>query len=409
MIAANISSLNTVFITMVMIIVLTSLLYHIMGKMNKPIVLGGLLAGMILSNLHIPPQIFNLSSCSILGDFGIAVFMMITGVRFKFTTFTKRKFNVLIIVISACFTFAAGFICAPFLYKLNSTAEANLTLYQFSLLLSISLATPAFTLVSLFLNQTHLLKLNIAHVALLLAFCEDLIFWLFLAYILLSSQTNGIIQVNEGLLIGTFLFGSLIIGRPIVRVITNKIQSSQYMLLFLFIGTCLFAVMADTIDLHQILGAFIFGLLLPKNNKIINKVIDPLEKVSSIFLLPIFFAQIGGIAHIELIHSLELIWLAIILTIVALTSKFCGAFIGAKILKYSNAESGFLGGLLNLRGVFEVVVIKISWEVGLISKNLFIILVIMAIVSTWFSSAIALWFRNLILHKQRSLNDLEVK
>lgn len=404
MIATNISSLNTVFITMVMIIGLTSLLYLVMGKMNKPIVLGGLLAGMILSNLHLPANVFNLGSCSIFGDFGITIFMMITGVRFKFATFTKRKYNLSIIFISTCFTFTFGFICAPFIYHLNSAAEASLTLFQFSLLLSISLATPAFTLVSLFLNQTHLLRLNISQVALLLSFCEDLIFWIFLAYILLSTQTNGIIQANESLLIGTFLFGSLIIGRPLVRVITNKIQSSQYMLFFLLIGTCLFAVLADSIDLHQIIGAFIFGLLLPKNNKIINKIINPLEKIASVFLLPIFFAQIGGITNIVVIHDVDLVLIGGVLTIVALVSKFCGAFIGAKILKYSNVEAGFLGGLLNLRGIFEVVVIKISWEVGLISEKLFIILVIMAIVSAWFSTTIALWFRNQILVDSSPIN-----
>lgn len=395
-------SLNKILITLVLVVVTTSILYRIMGRMNKPIVLGGILAGMILSNLNLPREYFDLSSCSVLGDFGIMIFMMLMGNRFTFETFTRQRANIVIIFISLCFTLCAGFASSIFIYKLNYHTSVDLNFLQFAILISLSLATPAFTLVSLLLNQVHLLKLNVAQLSLFISFCEDVLFWILLSAILISTQTNEIIKFNEALLIIAYLLGMFLFIKPIVNKITRKIRTVQSMLLLLVIGVCASSVLADSVDLHQIIGAFIFGTFLPKDNKILKKVSVTLEKMVTILLLPIFFAQIGGLAHLAEVSNFTLIGVGLAMSMLALISKFSGVYLGARILKYSKNEANFMGAILNLRGVFEVVLIKISWEVGLISKDVFIILVIMAITSTWVSTSLALLMRNRIMKLHKS-------
>lgn len=390
-------SLNKILITVVLVVVTTSILYRIMGRLNKPIVLGGILAGMILSNLNLSKEYFDLSSCSVLGDFGIMIFMMLMGNRFTFETFTRQRTNLVIIIVSLCFTLCAGFVASIFIFKLNYRTSADLDFSQFAILISLSLATPAFTLVSLFLNQAHLLKLNISQLSLFISFCEDILFWLLLSAILISTQTNEIIKFNETLLIIAYLLGMFLFLKPVVAKVSRNIRTVQSMLVMLFIGVCASSVLADSVDLHQIIGAFIFGTFLPKDNKVLKKVLVTLEKMVTVLLLPIFFAQIGGLAHLAEVTNFTLIGIGLAMSMLALVSKFSGVYLGARILKYSKNEANFIGAILNLRGVFEVVVIKISWEVGLISKDVFIILVIMAITSTWVSTSLALLMKNKIM------------
>jgi Kef-type K+ transport system membrane component KefB len=147
-------------------------------------------------------------------------------------------------------------------------------------------------------------------------------------------------------------------------------------------------------------------MLLPRKNDILDKIAPKIETFVLVVLLPIFFAQVGGLARFGVIHNYNTILIAIILTVVALLTKFTGVFIGAKIAKYDNAEAAFLGTLLNLRGVFEVVVIKVVWELGLISRTIFVILVVMAIASTWVSTSAALWFRNRLILRYYHKNHL---
>lgn len=381
-------------ITIALVTILTSMLYKVMGAMNKPIVLGGVLSGVILANLHLSSNYFDLNSCNILGDFGATLFMMLMGLQFRVTTFTQRKVNLLITAVSLIVTFSVGLLSAQYLYKFNAGSSAHIGFYKFALLLSISMSIPSFTLVSLFLNQSHILKRNIAQLAMLLSFIEAIIFWVMESYLLISTQVSGFIKISESILLLGSISVVLIIIFPSIKFICRRIKTEESMLLFIIIGVCIFAVLGDVIDLHQTVGGFLFGILLPRNNNILDKITPKVETFVLVVLLPIFFAQVGGLARFGVIHNYKTILIAIILTIVALLTKFSGVFIGAKIAKYDNSEAAFLGALLNLRGVFEVVVIKVVWELGLISRTIFVILVIMAIASTWVSTSAALWFRN---------------
>jgi Kef-type K+ transport system membrane component KefB len=110
-------SFNKMLITIALVTVLTSLLYKAMGAMNKPIVLGGILSGVILANLHLSPNYFDLNSCNILGDFGATLFMMLMGLQFRVTTFTHRKVNLVIAAVSLILTLSVGLLSAKYLYK----------------------------------------------------------------------------------------------------------------------------------------------------------------------------------------------------------------------------------------------------------------------------------------------------
>ena len=386
-------NVDKAFLTLLIIIGLTSILYRFMGRFNKPIVLGGLIAGAIIANLHLPKQYFDLDSCSVIGDIGIILFMMLMGTYFDFSIIREKKSTLFISILSVLTPFICGFLCAPWIYPLNADATLHLSLLQFSLLLGISISIAAFSLTSLFLSHSHMIQKRISHIALLCASMDDVLFWLIFGSLLLYFQTNAIVKINESLIFSIYIASLIFIFPPLVRKIANRIQSERSMLAFLILGCFASAICADAVDLHQIFGAFAFGLMLPNENPLILTLRSRLEVFISVLMLPVFFAKLGAVVDISMITNKHILWLGLILSVIAFCAKFIGVYFGARLLKYPTYEAAFLSSVLNIRGIVEVVVMKIAWEVGLISFQIFTILIIVAIFTGWFATTVALHFK----------------
>lgn len=391
--------IDRMFLTIIVIVGITALLYRVMGRFNKPMVLGGVLAGLIITSLHLPKEYFDLDSCSGLGDMGIIFFMMLLGSRFDFAIINERKANILISLFSIIFPFAGGAWFAKNLYYLNASAVVHIKFPQFALLIGLTMSIAAFALVSLFLSHAHLLHKKISHLALLAASIDEVFYWLIFAFVLLYFQTNNILKVSKSVIFSCYMLGIIFIFPSLVKHIVSRIRNTRTMLGFLIIGCFISAVLADAVNLHQIFGGFVFGLMLPRNNRHIIQLRSRIEDFITVLLLPIFFAKIGAVADISIITNTNILWLAIIVTLISFVGKFSGVFISGKILGYKHHETAFLASVLNIRGVVEVVMMKVVWEVGIISLQIFTILILMALTSTWIATTSALYFKKFLVNE----------
>lgn len=388
-------SIDTTMTTIIILMITTFFMYRMMKFFNKPLVFGGVFAGVIISWLNLPKQYFDISSCATMGDIGVNFYLMILGSRFNYLLLKKRRGSLTVSIISAIVPFICGMITGPFIYHYNVLAPINE--FEFSLVVGLCMSIASLSLISLFLNQTNLISKSIGHVGLMAAGIDDLLFWIVYGGLLLALQKDEIIRYNLFWTFSIYVISMTYIFPRLIRYITSHIKSTVATLAFILCGCLISCVIADSANIHQVFGAFVFGLMLPRKNKLITEVCKNLEEFITVFFLPIFFAQVGILAKINIIDNTNLLLMGLIISLIAFASKFFAVYIpNSYIYKHPEGESAFLASLLNIRGVTEIIMMRVFHEIGFISTQIFTIFVVSAMVTTWCATSLVFYFRKYI-------------
>lgn len=384
-------SIDRLFLTITIIISITYIIYSLGTKFKRPLVLSGLIAGIIINGLHLPAKYFDIRSCGGLGDVGIVLFMMLLGSQFQFRSLFQHKKDAFISLIGIGVPLIIGFFFAPLLVKYDpATHVTAATLPTFSIFIGIALSMTAFPLLALFISHTDLINSKIGNLAVLCGSVDEVVFWLLLGSVLILSQRSEVL--GSYAIYGAISYGMfMIFAAPrIIKFITARITSTRTMLGFMLIGCFLSAVLADIVNLHEIFGAFLFGLLVPADNQYIKKAREQINEFITLMLLPIYFVKSGMLTSFHVMLSEKIIILGIIVTLIAIIGKFSGAFITGRILGYTKTESVLLGSLLNMRGIIEVVILNIGLELDIISPSIYSMLIIMTLISNFLATTISL-------------------
>jgi Kef-type K+ transport system membrane component KefB len=108
------------------------------------------------------------------------------------------------------------------------------------------------------------------------------------------------------------------------------------------------------------------------------KVADLVE----VLFLPIFFTYTGLRTDIGTLVGGELWgWCALLISL-AVLGKFTGGYLGSRLAGLSRAEARNIAVMINTRGLMELIVVNLGYDLGVIPREVFTMLVLMAIVST---------------------------
>jgi len=135
-------------------------------------------------------------------------------------------------------------------------------------------------------------------------------------------------------------------------------------------------------------GAFLAGAIMPQEFNFRKTVIHKIEDVSIILLLPLFFVFTGLRTQISLLNEGGL-WITFLwIVFVAVAGKFGGSTIAAKVVGQSWKDSLSIGALMNTRGLMELVVLNIGYDLGILSPQVFAMMVLMALTTTLLTNPI---------------------
>ena len=115
---------------------------------------------------------------------------------------------------------------------------------------------------------------------------------------------------------------------------------------------------------------------------------EKVEDIALIFFLPLFFAFTGLRTEIGLINTLELWMVCILLIFIAILGKLGGCTIAARLVGETWKDSLTVGTLMNTRGLMELVALHIGYEMGVLSPEIFVILILMALITTFMTTPI---------------------
>jgi Sodium/hydrogen exchanger family len=133
-----------------------------------------------------------------------------------------------------------------------------------------------------------------------------------------------------------------------------------------------------------IFGAFLFGVVMPREEDataLREEILDRLEQVSVLVLLPVFFVVSGLSVNLSSVGLSGLAELCVIL-LVAIAGKFGGTFIGASLAGVRSRRAGVLATLMNTRGLTEIVILSVGLQLHILDQSLYSLMIVMAIVTT---------------------------
>jgi Kef-type K+ transport system membrane component KefB len=164
------------------------------------------------------------------------------------------------------------------------------------------------------------------------------------------------------------------------------------MVVLVFILLLVSAWITEIIGIHALFGAFLAGVIMPPEVSVKKLLTDKIEDVSMLLLLPIFFAYTGLRTQIGLIGEQNL-WLVFgLIMAVAVGGKFGGSAFTARLMGQSWTDSLSIGALMNTRGLMELIVLNIGYDLGILSPEIFALLVLMALLTTFMTGPLLTMF-----------------
>jgi nucleotide-binding universal stress UspA family protein len=244
-------------------------------------------------------------------------------------------------------------------------------------------------IVATVVREMGFIRRNVGQVILASAIVDDTIGWIIIA-ITLSLAAHGSLDwlsLSQGVL-GTvvFLVFSFTIGR---RLVFRAIQwandhfrgEAAVIATILFImGSC--ALITHAIGVHTVLGAFVAGILVGESPILTRQIDEQLRGLVAGLFMPVFFGLAGLSADLTILKSGELAVLTAVLVLIATIGKTGGAFAGGYFGGLTMKESVALATGMNARGSTEVIVASIGLSMGVLSQNLFTMIVAMAVITT---------------------------
>ena len=370
----------------------------VMGEMVAGIVLGpsvlGLISPATLAFLF-PPA--SLEPLRLLSQLGVVLFMFIVGMELN-VQYVREKGSAAVMIshASIILPFLLGTALSLFLYR--DFAPPGTYFNAFALFIGVAMSITAFPVLARILEDRKLTNTTLGSIAITCAAVDDVTAWCILALVIALVKSAGIASsaITIGLTL-VFALAMLLIVRPqLARMIKEPDSPLHQRRLIPIILAFLLAsaLITETIGIHALFGAFIAGVVMPPSTEFRIFLKDKLEAFSSYALLPLFFAFTGLRMQVGLLNDVEG-WLfcgAIIL--VAIAGKLGGSMLMARWTGMSWSRSFAIGTLMNTRGLVELVVLNIGYDLGILSGRIFAMMVLMALVTTFMTGPLLSLVKN---------------
>ena len=323
---------------------------------------------------------------------GLILYLFLIGMELDYAQLYKQRSTaVLASGMSILFPFAMAAILAHSLRI--RFAPHGIGSMPFVLFLGIAMSITAFPVLARMLEERRLQSTSLGTTAILCAAVDDVVAWLLLAFALAllgKEGGSGSLAIRMAGLVG-YLLIMLGVVRPLANLAVKRHKStgmSLELLGFVIIGLLLSAAATDVLGIHPLFGAFLAGVCFPRIPRWQEEIRQRTDSLIAVLLLPLFFALTGMRTRLDLLNNANMwLWAGIVLA-GSVAGKMGGAVLAARWNGQSWRNAGALGALLNTRGLVELIVLNIAYNVGVFSPTLFTMLVVMALVTTMLTSPI---------------------
>ena len=395
------ASLEAQFIAEIVLLLLVGrLLGEAMQRLGQPAVMGQLVAGIVLG-----PSVFGAvwpdaqraifaggseqkAMIEAVSDLGILMLLLLTGMETDLNLVKRaRRAAISVSAAGIIVPFACGVVLGQFLPEsmLPRPDQRLIT----SLFLGTALSIASVKIVAMVVREMKFIRRKIGTTLVASAVIDDTVGWIIIAVtssLALHGAVNAATLAQSVLGTGLFLLVSFSFGRRLVfsliRWTNDTFVSDVPVITAILIVMGMMALITHLIGIQTVLGAFVAGILVGESPILTRHIDEQLRGLVVALFMPVFFSLAGLKTDLSILKDPQLVLLTILLIVIASIGKFAGAFLGAALARLTLREATVLACGMNARGSTEVIVASIGLSMGVISHDLFTMIVTMAIVTT---------------------------
>jgi Kef-type K+ transport system membrane component KefB len=332
------------------ILATTRLVVYVARKMGQTQVAGEILAGLVLGPSvlgALAPDVMHTlfdgsTSQTFIGlsQIGLILLMFQIGLEFEFKANlgTAKKSIVVVSLSGLLLPFLMGYLSAPWFHE--RLAEPRPELFGFQLFFGIAMSITAIPILGRIFMELRLSHTRVASLSIGAAAIDDIAGWLLLGVVTLL---------------------------PLLVVFAS-------------------ASITSLIGVFAIIGGFVMGVSLHDDRRFVEEWKTRVSPLVSTFFLPLFFTYTGLRTTVGSLSSVNEWLICLLVVAVAFVSKFGGAYAGARLVGEDHRSAMVLGVCMNTRALMELIALNVGYDLGVLPRSMFTMLVIMAILSTFIAT-----------------------
>ena len=356
----------------------------VVGEMLGGILLGPSFFGWLWPSVHralFPPE--TIATLQLLSQIGVILFMFLVGCELDLTRVTRNARTAVVVSYAG--------IAAPLLLGIalswaifREFAPPDVPFLRFALFVGTAMSVTAFPVLARILAERRLTATVLGATAISCAAVDDVTAWCMLSVVVAIANAAGFSTAAITIVVvAAFAAVMLLVIRPQVARAAGQPQWSgegafAAALIFAFAS----ALVTETIGVHAIFGAFLAGVVVAANPGVRALVGTRVYAFASTMLVPLFFASAGLRTELSLLADARSWLVCAAIVAVAVAGKLGGASLAARWTGMSWRDSVTLGVLMNTRGLMELIVLNVGYDLGILSPALFSMMVVMALVTT---------------------------
>lgn len=360
----------------------------VVGEMVAGILLGPSLLGVVSPgaiSFLFPPA--SLETLRLLSQAGIILFMFTVGMELNFQHLRRQAHAaVLVSHASIVVPFFLGAAFSLVLYR--SYAPGHVSFTAFGLFMAVAMSITAFPVLARVISERGLSKSHLGSTAIACAAVDDATAWCLLAVVVTLARAEGLGGALFTIILAlVFICAMLFLLKPAAERLFRGVSGAESwgkgaiaaVLAFVFLS----ALLTEVIGIHALFGAFLAGVVMPPSPALRSYLTRQLEPLTTAFLLPLFFAFTGLRTQVGLLDDWASWLMCAGVVAIAVTGKLGGSAAAARWTGMGGRDSLALGALMNTRGLMELIVLNIGYDMGILSPTVFSMMILMALITTF--------------------------
>ncbi|WP_329213090.1 cation:proton antiporter [Streptomyces sp. NBC_01485] len=380
------------------------------GVLLGPSVLGWTapgLSGRLWPEHGVQPQLMDALSLV-----GVLLFVGVSGAHLDLRMLRRRPRTVL--SVSGCaLLLPLGLGVAAGLMLPAAMMGPHASRPSFALLLGVVMGVSAIPVIAKTLTDLKMLHRDIGQLTLVAAAGQDVVAWLLLSVVsamTVSGFAAGDLAESIAHL-ALFLLAAWLL-RPVARAGLRRAQRAEGsapaigLMVITILGS---AAVTQALGLEAALGAFVAGCLLSSPSPELAARLAPLRSVTLAVFAPIFLAGAGLHMDLRTLRDPGTLTAGAIVIVLAISGKFAGAYLGARLGGLTRAEGLALGAGLNARGAVEVVVATVGLRIGVIGEEMYSVVILTAVLTSVMAPPVLRWAMAKVEHRsEERLREVEL-